>query len=162
MADEAPEAAEAKTDETPTETEKPEAKPAEDKGLDPDTLKAELARARADAAKYRVDAQRWRAHEDAQMSAAEKAEKAKAEAEAKLAAIELERDRAKVALRYKLDDELAEVLAGSTKEELEANAAKLAKRIGSGKPDLMPGTRGKPVNGGKSDVDDLIRRMARR
>jgi membrane protein involved in colicin uptake len=155
MPDDVQETTEATTDETTEQ--RPEAKP-DDKGQDPDHDKAELARARSEAAKYRVDAQKWRAHEEAQMSAADKAEKAKAEAEAKLATIELERDRAKVALKYKLDDELAEVLAGSTREELEANAAKLAKRISTGKPDLMPGARGKPVAGAKSDVDDLIRR----
>lgn len=159
MPDDVQETPEANTDATTEQ--KPDTKP-DDKGPDPDLTKAELARARSEAAKYRVDAQKWRAHEEAQLSAAEKAEKAQKEAEAKLASIELERDRAKVALKFKLDDEIADALAGSTKEELEANAAKVAKRLGNGRPDLMPGTRGKPVSGPKSDVDDMIRRMARR
>lgn len=161
MADDVQETTETETDETKPD-DKPEAKPDEDKGQDPDALKAELRRARADAAKYRVDAQRWRAHEEAQLTEAQKAQKAAQEAETKLKAIELERDRARVALKYKLDDELADALAGSTVEELEANAAKVAKRLKSGAPDLMPGQRGKPVGRKEANVDSFIRQMARR
>lgn len=162
MADDVQETTETTTTDETKPDDKPEVTPDEDKGQDPDALKAELRRARADAAKYRVDAQRWRAHEEAQLTEAQKAQKAAQEAETKLKAIELERDRAKVALKYKLDHELADALAGSTVEELEANAAKVAKRLKSGAPDLMPGQRGKPVAGKESNVDAMIRQMSRR
>lgn len=157
------------TEEAPEVTEvdgdtKPDDKPTEEKvELDPAALKAELARARKEAANYRVDAQRWRAHEDSQRTEAEKAEAARKEAESKLAALELRATRAEVAAAHQIPPDLVPLLAGATKEEMDASAAALKKHIRNGAaPDLKPGVRGRSVGSKGSSVDDFIRGSLRR
>lgn len=157
MAEEAPEAPE-------VDGSQPDDKPAEEtKELDGAALKAELARARREAANYRVDAQKWRVHEDGQRTEAEKAEAARKEAEGKLAALELRATRAEVAAAHQIPPDLVPLLAGTTKDEIDASATALKKHIRNGStPDLKPGVRGRPVGSKGSNVDDFIRSSLRR
>ena len=107
--------------ETPNDAEAPEAE-AEQKQFDEGYVK----KLRAEAAKYRIEAQEAKAkaqeYEDAQKSELEKAqdklqqiESAKADAEAKLL-------RYEVATEKGIQGNLMDLLTGSTKEELEAKA----------------------------------------
>ena len=107
--------------ETPNDAEAPEAE-AEQKQFDEGYVK----KLRAEAAKYRTEAQEAKAkaqeYEDAQKSELERAqdklqqiESAKAEAEAKLL-------RYEVATEKGIQGNLMDLLVGSTKEELEAKA----------------------------------------
>jgi len=154
------------TEETPeapeVEGDKPEDKSEDKTELDGAALKAELSRARKEAAGYRVDAQKWRVHEDSQKTEAEKAEAARKDAESKLAALELRATRAEVAATHQIPPDLVSLLAGSTKDEIDASAAALKKHIRNGAPDLKPGTRGRSVGSKGSNIDDFIRSSLRR
>lgn len=160
MTEEAPEADKVDGGVAPESTDRIEDGKAD---LDADGLKAELTRARADAAKYRVDAQKWRSHEDQQKSETQKAQEKAAEAEAKLAAVELRATRAEVATKHQIPSDLVPLLAGSTKDEIDAAAVALKKHLkASGVPDLKPGTRGRSVGSSGNNVDDFIRGLQRR
>lgn len=101
------------------------------KELTPEQYQAELTRVRAEAANYRT---RLRENE-------KKLANAKTPEEVEAALNELKETNAKaerdlivenVALKHKLPEELAEVLRGDTREELEAHAEKLAKFVTPG------------------------------
>lgn len=139
---------------TPQEGQEPTPAPEPDKGQEPqgdkkpETFDAEYVKSlRSEAAKYRTEAQEAKAkaqeYEDAQKSELEKAqgklskvEQAKAEAEAKLL-------RYEVAQEKEVPAKLVPLLTGSTKEELESQAALILENVKAGEstPDFNGGAR---------------------
>lgn len=112
---------------------------------------------RQEAAGYRTQLKEYQDREktDTQKATerAEAAEKALAEREAKLLRFE-------VAAAKGLDPDWAPRLSGSTKEELEADADKLLKKVGPDRPNFDGGTRGGEPPAG--DMDSMIRHAAGR
>lgn len=110
------------TDDT-TGTDSGEASPPSEKDL-PEWGRKELSRARAEAANYRTQ---LREAQDALKTAKSPEDFAKVQADLTERAEKAERAAlvATVARKFNLPDDLAEVLQGSTAEELEAHAKKL-------------------------------------
>lgn len=103
-----------------------------------DVLRKKLTKANADAANWRT---KFRELEAKFTDAKTPEEFTAAVAELTKANAELarERDVAKVARKYKLPDELAEVVQGSTPEEMDAHAKKLARFAGKPAPESLGG-----------------------
>lgn len=106
------------------------------------TLREELKRTRREAAQYRTRAkeleEKEKQAEEASLSELEKAKKRAAELEAQLNAVQVESWRQAAAAKAKLPTELVNRIQGSTAEEMEADAAELAKLLPTSVP-KVPG-----------------------
>lgn len=118
----------------------------------PEVLRANLTKANQEAARYRT---RLR-----EVEAALAARKTDEEVQALLDNLTTERETAErsllienVALKFNLPPELAARLAGSTREELEADAQALAKFVPTG-DDVPPGDLDGGLTPGNSSTDD--------
>lgn len=152
--EEAPEGTEETTEEAQkgAEEEGREEKPK----LSPEAMEAEVTKTRAEAANYRVKLR----------EAEKRLESAKSieEVEEIVTGMKVEREAAEralivenVALRFNLPDELAELLQGSSREELETHAKKLQKfapDAQAGDPDLDDLSGGLDPNNRDSDPSD--------
>ncbi len=130
----------------------------------PDAVKNALRSEREAAKEARKKAEdlaaRVKKFEDKDKSESEKAAEEKATAERRAAEAETKLMRFEVAAAKGLDPKWASRLAGSTKEELEADAEKLAKEITPSSPGFDGGARQSvPAD---DDMNDLIRRRAGR
>lgn len=123
---------------------------------DVETLQKELDKARAEAAKRRVDekelkrleedASKWQEHLDSQKSELDRLKDEKKRLEKDLKAEKLEKLQVKIAHEYKLDADLMEFVTGSDEDEMRAKAEKLATRASKeSSPDFYAGARGAPV-----------------
>lgn len=96
-------------------------------------MQAALKKANAEAAKFRKEAEAAtkaeQARKDAELSEAEKLQKELAEARGKLKSLELGNLKREAAMKAGLPEALALRLQGETAEELEADAAELAKTL---------------------------------
>lgn len=131
-------------------------------------LKAERERARAakkDADEKSAEAEKLRAqvqkYEDSKKSDQEKAEQRAKDAEGKAAKAEQKLLRLEVGRDKKLPSELAELLSGDTKEEMEAHADKLAKVVKAEDTVKLDGGARQAAKGG-TDMTQMIRQMAGR
>jgi hypothetical protein len=102
-----------------------------------ETFSAEYVKGlREEAAKHRTDAKaaadKLKEREDAELSEAEKAKKEKKESDERADKAEAKLLRAEVAEKKKLTASMAARLVGDTKDELEKDADKLLKDLGSG------------------------------
>lgn len=97
------------------------------------SLRDELKRTRREAAQYRTRAkeleEKEKQAEEASLSELEKTKKRAAELEAQLAAVQTEAWRQAAAVKAKLPPELANRIQGKTPEDMEADAAELAKLL---------------------------------
>lgn len=92
-------------------------------------LRDEAAKYRNEAKELRPAAERLKELEDSQKSEIEKATARAEAAEQALAAATLDRDRMTVALAKGLDPDLAPLLSGATKEDIEKQAELLTSRL---------------------------------
>lgn len=93
-----------------------------------------------------------KAFEDAQLTAAEKAERDLQELRSNYETAQLTNARLQALVdNPSLKAEDLELIAGSTAEEIQANAAKLAERLGSGIPAAPPTNKPQPVLRGGAD-----------
>lgn len=135
---------------------------APDEASFPDAVKKALAaerkRAReADRARKAAEAE-VSTYKQRDMTEQQKLEQRASESEkaAETATRELNRLRAAAAAGLELAD--ADLITGSTPEEMKANAERLAKRFGGGTTNFDGGTRA--TAGRAADMNDLIRRAA--
>ena len=150
--------------ETPevVETENPPAPEAEETQVenheDVKWLREELSRVRKESARYRTDRNALR-DKFADAKTAEEYQAAVAEYEAKIAEADVALARERVARAHNLPDELAELLKGSTEDELKAHAQTLQKfarpgRGGDPRGGLDP--QDEPDTGTASDAADAL------
>jgi hypothetical protein len=131
----------------------------------PDAVKNAIDRQKetAKAEKKRADdlAAKLKEIEDRDLSEKDKAEKRAAEAEQAATAAQARLLRFEVAADKKVPADLADLLQGATKEELEASAEKLLKHVKAGSGgQLDGGARGTTTS--TTDMDTLIRKAAGR
>lgn len=144
----------------------------ENKQLTYEEMAAELAKVRREAAGKRVankelesELEQFRKWKESQMTELEKAQ-------ARAADLEKERrqDLVELALaKHDLEDDDADLISGSTREEIFASARRISERLGKKddkqdppprNPNLFPGTRGTPVGtGAKNDANDALRAL---
>lgn len=143
------------TDETPTPPEGNEPEGAEkDAEIPADVLRANLTKANQEAARYRTSLR--------EAEKALEAAKTPEQVEELLNGLRAERETAErsllienVALKFSLPEELATVLQGSTREELEKHAATLAKFAPKPEGDeVPPGDLNGGLNPGNNSNDD--------
>lgn len=124
-----------------------------DEEVPADVLRANLTKANQEAARYRT---RLR-----EVEKALEGRKTEEEVNELLANLTTERETAErsllienVALKHSLPAELAELLKGETREELETHAKALAKFAPKGEDDVPPGDLNGGLNPGNSSDDD--------
>lgn len=137
--------------------------------VDVAAIQKDAKESRREAAQYRTRAkeaeEKLRQIEEANLSALEKAQKRTAELEEQLSAIQVESWRQAAAAKAKLPTELVNRIQGSTAEEMEADAAELAKLLPTAMPKIpgiqptAPGQNAtgeapKPQQRGKVDIFD--------
>lgn len=152
---------------TPEPAKTPDSKPDDSKTLaaadKPDAVKAALDAERAAAKEARKRAEdaeaKVKEFEDRNKSEAEKAAEKAAQAERRATEAETKLMRVEIASKKGLDADMAARLVGETREELEADAAALAKKLKAPTPGFDGGARDAAPD---LDVDARIRRMAGR
>jgi hypothetical protein len=137
--------------------------------LEKDELVAYAKKLRREAASKRVKnselekaAEKWKEYEESQKTELQKLTErtTKAEDDAKKAAKDALRER--VLRKFKIDEELEDLLVGETEEELTAKAEKLASVKGKGEkkaPDFFAGQRGKAVEEKAENLNDFFLQM---
>lgn len=122
----------------------------------PDWAKKRLTKANSEAARYRTQVRELEARLEG-VKTPEEVEAAVAEIRAQNAALEAAIVREKVARKHELPDELAELLKGSTEEELTAHAKSLAKYATPHVPETLSGGLDPSDNEGAFDPVALAR-----
>ena len=126
------------------------------------TFDAEYVKSlREEAAKYRTDAKaaadKLKEREDAELGETEKAKKEAKEATERAEKAEAQALRSEVAVKLKLSPSLAARLIGETKSELEKDAEKLLKELGSGTAGGFDSGAGRGTAPKGSPINDWIR-----
>lgn len=142
--------------------------------VDIDKLQRELDRARADAAKYRVegkeiaqleaDAKKWQEHVDSQRTELERLQTEHSQLKEELETRNFLDAQRKIGEEAGLDPDLFEFVTGSDEDEMRAKAKKLADKSApipvQSADDLRAGNRGKPITPAASSGGGFLLHLA--
>lgn len=164
------------TTEEPTVTENTDTNEPDVSGLTEAQLKEELARVRRESAGRRIElrdlkskAEEWDKYQESLKTEQQKLQERAEAAEKEIQNLRITSKRESALKDAGLDADLIEFVTGSDDDTIKSQVEKLKTKFGSSAahpatqiPDLLAGTRGKPVGSSGPSFDDLIRQAARR